>query len=223
MKSIDAIEKVLEANPRVSWIRFFVFSTKTKLQDRVKELSASECRLVDAALSRKSKEGMRFWEALLAMMAEQGKTSDRLLEEVFYHQPNRNYLFAERGDLREVIGSHESECLALNSKVLLRNGASRHIPLLDFKIASKPSNHRLVRDCVSALGLRGFLLNSGRSYHFIGLELVSESELLELLAKFVLLHPLSDTAWAAHQLVEQSASLRVTGRFGEAPEVIDRI
>ncbi|HZT03269.1 MAG TPA: hypothetical protein VFA39_13485 [Steroidobacteraceae bacterium] len=223
MKSIDAIEEVLAAHPTVRWTRLFAFSTKTKLQDRVKDLDPLEGKLVESALTRKAKDGSRFWDALLGEMALQGATSKRLLGEVFYHQPNSHYLFVEPADLRKIITGRESECLALNSKVTLQDGTSRHIPLLDFKLASKNSNHQLARDCISALGLRGFLLDSGRSYHFIGASLVSGSDLFDVLAKFVLLNPLADKAWAAHQLLERSASLRITGKSGNTPEVIDRV
>jgi hypothetical protein len=223
MKSVDAIEELLRVNPNVSALRFFPFSTKTKLQERRPDLGAMESALVQRVLARKSQERIRFWDALLETLMNEGLSSTALLGEVFYHQANRDYLFVDRAQLRDFLSSRDDQCLALNSKVIMADGSSSHVPLLDFKIDSQLENCQLAEDCIVVLGLRGSLLDSGRSYHFIGSDLVTENEMLDLLAKFTLLHPISDKAWAAHQLIERSASLRVTAKGGQCPVIVRRI
>jgi hypothetical protein len=221
--SYDAIASLLESNSEIKTLRFFNFSTSTKLQQRRSTFAPHEIHLIDQALDTKNREGIRFWEAMLRVLAKEGASTKELIAEVFYHQPNRDYLYVDRADIRTFSPKLNGGAIALNSKVLLHDGSSRHLSLLDFKIRSGPQALQLAENCISALGLRGFLLDSGRSYHFIGVDPVTESALLELLAKFVLLHPIADAAWAAHQSIERSASLRVSSRDGKSPQVIRRV
>jgi hypothetical protein len=221
--SQDAIAFVLAQNASVQTLRFFKFSTRTKLQQRRREFDSGDAATIERALKRKAKEGLRFWEALLSDLVKEERSSRSLLSEVFYHQANRDYQYVERAAYGQFASGISTDGIALNSKVLINDGSSRHMALLDFKMPSKIANHKLAEDCVRALGLRGFLIDSGRSYHFMGIDLVTESALLDLLSKFALLHPISDMAWAAHQLLERSASLRVSERSGKAPSIIRRV
>jgi hypothetical protein len=95
-----------------------------------------------------------------------------------------------------------------------------HIPMLDFDLTSAPKNLGIIENILRVLKQRGMILNSGKSYHFIGYNLISENELLDLLAKFILVHPISDKAWTAHQIIERSASLRISKKYGSLPSYI---
>lgn len=223
MNSTDVIRKIVSENPDIKALRFFCFSTFTKLQDRLQETDPAKSVLIAKAQEKKKSDGIRFWNALLSIFVEQRVFNEALLAEVFYHQPNRDFVYVDMTCLEDFLASRKVTPQAVNSKVLMIDGSSRHIPLLDFKVPSKQGHDRLVIDCVRVMGLRGYVLDSGRSYHFIGTTLISESELFDCLAKFVLLDPISDKAWAAHQLIERSASLRVSEVEGSAPTVIGKV
>jgi predicted nucleic acid-binding protein len=192
MNSIDVINEVLSENDKIKTIRFFKFSTKTKLQDRLVEVSNTDQELISRALKYKHDHSMRFWNALFTVCISEQKTSQKLISESLYHQHNRDYSYVDVDCLNDFIASSVDKTLALNSKVNLYNGDSRHIPLLDLKLPSKNGNDQLAIQSLQALGLTGYLLDSGKSYHFIGSKLISESELIDLLAKFILLDPISD-------------------------------
>jgi len=223
LDSADIIRELVCDNSGIKTCRFFSFSTCTKLQDRLRGIDTLKRDLIAKAQKKKKTEGIRFWNALLSIFVEEGIYNRELLDEVFYHQPNRDFAYVNRENLEEFLETRKTTPQAINSKVLMIDGSSRHIPLLDFKVPSKQGHDNLVADCVRAMGLRGYVLDSGRSYHFIGSDLISESELMDLLAKFVLLDPISDKAWAAHQIIERSASLRVSEVLEYAPSVVSRV
>jgi hypothetical protein len=193
------------------------------LQDRLRDLDSVASDLISKAQERKKIHEIRFWNALLSTFIVERVHNEGLLAEVFYHQPNRDFVYVDHKDIDEFLSARSTTPQAINSKVLLLDGSSKHIPMLDFKVPSKQGHDELVTACLRVMGLSGYLIDSGRSYHFIGTTLISESELLDLLSKFVLLDPISDKAWAAHQLIERSASLRISESRGHAPQVIGRV
>ena len=69
----------------------------------------------------------------------------------------------------------------------------------------------------------GFLLNSGKSYHFIGTSMVAESALYGLMGRLIMFNPIVDKSWVAHQLVEGYCALRVTEKDGGIPGVIREV
>ena len=223
MDSIDLLKDIVRNQPSIRTCRFFTFSTATKLQKRLTNISDEDAFLISKALEKKLHNGMRFWPALLSIFMEEKCYSEALLQEAFYHQPNCGYVYVERSHLESFLSTKMPSPLAVNSKVLLADGSARHIPLLDFKVPSKEGHDSLVIECVKALGLSGHVLDSGRSYHFVGTNLMSESELLDLLAKFIFLDPVSDKSWAAHQIVERSASLRISEARGQSPFLVATI
>jgi hypothetical protein len=220
MHSVEVIESVLATHSRVALLRLFTYSSRTKLQERVEQMQKPDEALVARAIATKERTGIQFWDALLTEASNSGSASKHLLSEVLFHQRNQNYHLLEPARLRDFVASVKGDLLAINSEVRMSNGSFLHIPMLDLKLRSKRSNDALARECVSALGVRGVLLDSGRSYHFIGTELVSSEEMLDLLAKFILLHPISDKAWAVHQILERSASLRINEKNGHVPTKI---
>lgn len=223
MNSIDLLRDIVCNQPSIRTCRFFTFSTATKLQNRLTDIVDEDVLLISKALEKKLHNEVRFWPALLSVFLEENCYSEALLREAFYHQPNRDYIYVERSHLESFFSTKMPSPLAVNSKVLLADGSARHIPLLDFKVPSKEGHDTLVVECVRALGLCGHVLDSGRSYHFIGTSLMSESELLDLLAKFIFLDPVSDKAWAAHQILERSASLRISEVRGQSPFLVASI
>lgn len=223
MNSCEVLSEIIKANPKISSLRFFLFSTSTKLQDRYNCANSQSANLISEAIKLKSKLGVRFWHALLTLFTRTSTVDDQLVRHALYHQANTKYHYTDADEASKFCKLEHKTPTAINSKVTMQDGSTRHIPLLDFKIDSQPNNLKIALSVISALELKGFIIDSGKSYHFIGTNLVSESELIDILAKFSMLAPISDSAWAAHQILERSASLRISPRNGSIPTVVYEI
>ena len=220
MNSIDVINKYILNNQKILSYRVFSFSFDNKIQSRLKEFKKEELDSIELAKAYKSMHSISFWESYLRICDESNNIQRRLTDGVLFHNPNSNYLYFENDgcDVLEKLPSDVT--VALNSEVILSDGLKRHIPLLDFKILATKESLPIVEEVIHALNLKGYILDSGKSYHFIGKGLLTRSELVELLAKFVLLHPVSDKSWASHQIIEGSSSLRITEKEGELPTLV---
>ena len=100
--------------------------------------------------------------------------------------------------------------VALNSRVVLADGRRANLPMLDFSVGSSSDMDELVTELLDALGLRGDVFDSGKSYHFIGHTALFGDELSQFLGRAALLSPLIDGRWTAHQLVRGYCTLRVS-------------
>jgi hypothetical protein len=106
------------------------------------------------------------------------------------------------------------------------DGRVRHIPMMDFRCEPSEASLRLVSSSMRRLGQsRGVVLESGRSYHFYGFELMTESEWLEFMYRSLLLTPFTDPRYIGHRLLGGTARLRVTSSQGKpvTPNVVDRL
>jgi len=220
MNSCEVLVEVIKANPQIASLRFFLFSTSTKLQDRYSDGNSVSASLIDDAIKLKKELDVRFWHALLALFTRTAHIDEALVCHALYHQANTKYQYIDAATVFDFCMLDNKGPTAVNSKVIMNDGGTRHIPLLDFKVKSQAQNINIVIATIKALKLRGYIIDSGKSFHFIGLDLVSESELIDILAKFSLLAPISDSAWASHQIIERSASLRISPRNGAHPIVV---
>lgn len=222
MDTSDVLLQILETRRNIEAIHVFPFSFDGGLQARVPDLKESEQRLIKLALSRKGELGGGFWDNFLALCAQNGPPTQRCLSFALYHKPNTQLERIPRANAANKLRNLVRET-AVNSRVLLDDGSEQHLPLLDFKIRPSKNATKAVRAAIVALGLQGYLLDSGKSYHFIGSQLIAANTLIDLLTNFTLLSPISDRAWAAHQILERSASLRITPKRGHTPNLIDII
>lgn len=223
MTSFKHIETLIKKHPEIEVFRFFCFSFSNKVQDRVGPLSLDEKNLIECSIEYKKNNSTSFWEAFFTTCVKENKTTPRILSEAIHHNKNNKYIYVLSKDVLDFLNCNQYENLAINSEVILDSGEKKHIPMLDFKIKSEGLNIALVHSVIESLSLKGFILNSGKSYHFIGDNLICKEQLTELLAKFVLFHPISDKAWAAHQLIEGSASLRVSKKYNLNPTFIKNV
>ncbi|MEZ8400838.1 hypothetical protein AB6C85_22735 [Vibrio splendidus] len=219
MKTLH-IEKVLESNPDISLFRFIKFSFENKVQDRLSNLNCNEQSIVNRCVDYKKKHNISFWDSYIRL----GEDLDsRLFNHATFHNSNEKYIYIKRKEVLSFLEKSEECNLALNSNVIMKNGNNLHIPMFDFKILSKSNNLGAVRSVIKHFNLRGSILDSGKSYHFVGHDLVDEKSLIIMLSKFSLLHPIADRAWSCHQIMEHSASLRVSKKYGKYPNFIENI
>lgn len=221
MNTFVHLERLLEANTQISVLRFFEFSFNNKIQNVLSELTTSESKCIDRIVNTKKESGRSFWETYLEEVIDTKSIEKRIFASALRHNENGIYKHVLARDVLSFVKSCIDKNVALNSLVILSDGSEMHIPLLDFKIPVASGNVFIVKEALKKLKLTGFILDSGKSFHFVGNKLISKSALIELLARFTLLYPISDKSWAAHQIIEQSASLRITPKNGALPSIID--
>ena len=123
---------------------------------------------------------------------------------------SRNEISAER--LRAIAQSLRSDqLLGVVSAVCLAGGGSGHIPMMDFMCAPSTRNLEALMRLLGELGRgRGCLLESGRSYHYYGVELLTDEEWRVFLGKCLLMFGYVDDRYVGHQLVDGHCVLRLS-------------
>jgi hypothetical protein len=192
-------------------------------------------QLIERARAIRLEEGIPFWHALFLEGEKLPAGVPRaIVESALYHQDvdtRSERRLTVSGNLSADIQAVIDECppdemVVLTSRVTTAQGENRHIPMLDFSSKSSiPGAEPSVRNAVQVLGQDGLLVSSGRSYHFFGDSLLDENEFRDFLARALLLAPITDDRWIAHQLISGFCCLRVSdsdkglapvslGRFG---------
>jgi hypothetical protein len=107
------------------------------------------------------------------------------------------------------------QLLGVISKVSLAEGGSGHIPMMDFMCAPSAANLAALTRLFREIGQeKGWLLESGRSYHYYGVELLTDEEWRVFLGKCLLMFGYVDDRYIGHQLVDGHCVLRLsTGRL----------
>ena len=104
-----------------------------------------------------------------------------------FHRHNYDYRFiAVDEHLKASLVQMETKRFVLNSQVMLKDGRYAHIPLMDFLCEVNDKNTSRVIAGLKLLDLKhGYLMYSGSSYHFIGSDVLCESDYksLPLLAR----------------------------------------
>lgn len=139
------------------------------------------------------------------LMALQQDAGERILTELL-----RNEVSAER--LRAIAqGLRGHQLLGVVSSVSLTGGGSGHIPMMDFTCAPSTRNREVLTRLLREIGQeRGFLLESGRSYHYYGVELLTEEAWKKFLGKCLLMFGYVDDRYIGHQLVDGHCVLRLS-------------
>jgi hypothetical protein len=112
------------------------------------------------------------------------------------------------------------EEIAINSRVYLRNGEMRHIPMLDLIGDFNPVNVPLVRACLADYSIPRFrLYSSGRSFHLYGVGCLAPERYEKFLGRALLMNlpgkaDIVDQRWIGHRILGGFATLRWTNRSG---------
>jgi hypothetical protein len=118
------------------------------------------------------------------------------------------------------------ELLGLVSTVELYDGRSAHIPMMDFVCGPSAQNLTSITHLLKEMrkGV-GFLLESGRSYHYYGAELLTDEEWRQFIGKCLLMFGYVDDRYIGHQLVDGHCVLRLSaGRLkSRVPAVVGQL
>jgi hypothetical protein len=165
-------------------------------------------------------------------MATQDVQADTLLHMAQRHNaqtPSTEFIHRKDVNIsvfeRLIRGLEPGQMLAASSRVECVGKEDMHIPMLDSHCDVSAANDRRVRFITIALGLHGYIVHSGRSYHVYGSKLIATEELVTLLSSALLFSPIIDRAWIAHQIIERACGLRISpGKtYPHPPLVVDEV
>jgi hypothetical protein len=192
--------------------------------------------VVDEALVLREESGIPFWEAVLLLARARNTGVDAVLDAAANHHPMGVYgtvINLPAQDMsQEWIQARSSEMgadqvLVFSSKVRLAGRTEPgHVPMLDFRIRPSDENQKLAVKLLRRIGAKGSLLDSGKSYHFYGRDVLpNTADMVTFLGRASLFAPFVDHRWVAHQLIEGACALRVsTGKsYTRPPIVIDEV
>jgi hypothetical protein len=224
--SFELFKDLVCENKMIKGIYIHSYPDAPQLQERIK-FSKVESLQFNEAIKIRDNTMLPFWDSLMLSYHNREEFSKEILRGALLHNFKRDKYFVER---EHFINTHLDEFLsnninfAVNSEVITVNNERKHLILLDFHIQESKRNQRVVESVLEAMSLNdGYLLRSGKSYHFIGMNLINEYELINILGKSLFFAPIIDKAWVAHQLIERSCSLRITKKHGIYPTVIKEI
>lgn len=162
--------------------------------------------------------GFGFWEfALSAAVSADTGTRESLIDGALRHD-TQDVVYSSMTvqDLERALRVADFDDLpsrtvvSLLSLVTTTHDGPHHLPMLDMGTAVSSSAQDMCVSAITALGLTGMLFESGTSYHFYGETPVDSGEFIALMSRAQLLAPIVDGRWAAHQLIDGHASLRIS-------------
>lgn len=230
---VSLTSAILASVPVGSTIRVSYIKAAPRVQRRVSSDSTSEL-LIEKARAIRSAQNIPFWHALfIAGELETTGVPQDVLQSAMYHQDPAQYETTELiladdtpDQLAELAGQASGrDSVALQSHVTLENGDDRFIPMLDFTSkATRPGSGATVHAAAQVLKTDGLLCTSARSFHFYGQRLVTQTEQLDFWARALLLTPIVDERWIAHQIRSQVGALRFSpNEQGVVPRVVARV
>jgi hypothetical protein len=212
MDAVDVIEQVAASNPDVSQFHFAERDDRGYLpSERLPR------HLVESAAKLRETYGIPFWEAVFICAEDIEGEVGQVLDAALYHEPvNSTITFSADdvvgGSLREAVSRLEpNRALDLTSTLRTGQGEIAQWTLLDFRLKTSSTHESVAAEiCRRVVGDSGYLLESGESYHFIGLRPRSAESWIKMMGRSLLFGPHIDARWIAHQLIDGSSALRVS-------------
>jgi hypothetical protein len=232
--AVDLVQKLPRLLPTIKTLQFKTYSVLPALDERLGSEDPSTRKILErtAELKRITENVIPYWELVFATSWDTDK-SDLFIKEALKHNSKDEAI--ERFELKtddsmidilseKIGGVSEDVAVALCSKCITKDGSISHIPMMDFRCKPNESTQEKLKMALYHMGLKsGAILQSGRSYHFYGFELMAEEEWIRYLAKCLLLAPVADSRYIAHRLIEGVGSLRITTCQSkpDAPVIVD--
>lgn len=218
MTTFDTIQRIIADNPDIEALSIVEFGKQKDLKNDTTEWQPNEDLIYQRARNLKESIGLPFWAGIMISSDNNPGWSARCIDASAAHNKSKVHIIAAKDFSKLDI---ENCRLGIGSKVYLKGGEAKHIPMLDFHLHVSDINEHICKHIAEKLSPQGgYILCSGNSYHFIGKDLISEDALLVFLAKAILYTPLTDYAWIAHQLIERFCTLRLSKKNGMYPRFI---
>jgi hypothetical protein len=226
----DAVVEIVHATDDIAAIQCVVVPPSRLVQEE-QRLPPESATVVKTGLEIRQSYRLPFWDAVLVSCFDRLLPPRDLIGQALHHNPiatARWRIPAEDCHVEQLAGITTEAVtrggsVALLSSVIRKTGETGHLPMLDFHCPCSPENQRLAAEVLVALDPGpGYLIASGESYHFIGAQLITGSDLPVFLGRALLLSPIIDRAWIAHQLIEGTCALRIsaTADTTEPPRIV---
>ena len=221
------VVRIVLGHPEVAAVCVFEAAPAPLVQERGEHPDETN-RVVSTALQLKAEYGLPFWDGALLSCVDLSPTPIAILRAASHHnRAEYSQLKIEKSNLSAELlrqmasAAQPGTLLAVSSRLDMEDASERHIPMLDFHCAASPTNLRLIEAVIRRIGISGgFILQSGKSYHFYGEKLLTKDDLIRFLGNALLFAPIVDRAWVAHQLIELACGLRISSRASGPPQVV---
>lgn len=216
--SLDIIKNICNSLSEIKEVNFVTFKPYELLQNRL-DITGGLKIVVENALLIRSKYNFPFWDSFNSSLFNTNLVDEKIFQEIKFHNQVEKVHNIDKSLLETVLLKRKNadDYMTFSSQVKLEDDRIMHLPLLDFHIPVSYENENICVSVINSLNLRGFLLDSGKSYHFYGLKLFSENEMINFLANALFFAPIIDRAWVAHQLIERRCSLRISKKYSRLP------
>lgn len=219
----DILKKIVEDNSSIQTLRFIEFSMVPSIQQRFLP-GFIQTQAIDSALEIRASLKLPFWDCLLSTQLNSKYFSKEIIKEAGFHNSTKSEVSLSRSEIPNLLRFFERDKhYGINSKVITSDGNTLHLPLLDFHISSEEENLPCVEQVLQMLNVKGYILQTNKSFHFYGTQLMEEYDFITFLSKSLLYSPIIDKNWIAHQLIERSATLRITSKDGKSPLLVGPI
>ncbi len=227
--AVATLVSFLDVHSEIVRIKLFEPSDSPLLQDTVADIDSA---MLKRAVDLHDSVGVPFWEAMLLTLRAASMAPAEVLRAATYHNPATENvrILDTRGlseaRLRQIASSASTgRVMAVSSQVEMGDGSIAHLPMLDFGSIRPFDQLAVVEEIVRQLGVGGWILLSGKSFHFYGDRIISQADLTVYLARSLLFAPIVDARWVAHQLIESACALRISakGASEEMPTVVSQI
>ena len=231
LDACGVVETIVASTKSILAVTLNRFPVPPQFHER-EPLTAGDYSIMEQALEIRSSLLLPFPMATAAHLLSQGTPSDSLIAAMRYHQhpcesaecPRESVL---DGEIRRRAMNDFESFFGISSRVSVVDLPYMHLPMMDFHIAPSKRSIETVRRILKQISpCGGWILNSGKSYHFIGEQLVGWGEVLQFLAKALLFAPIVDNNWIGHQIREGACTLRLSRnpRTGiEGPVVVEKV
>ena len=217
---------IIHDNPKIKNISFAEYPINSVIQTSG-EYSENETKQLNEALEIREKYGFSFWESLMSTYINNEEAANIFLNKALKHNAFYSIYQFDCSNIKlieDFLLNNQNNYIAFISKIIQSDNSICHVPMIDFHIPVSGSNQTVVENVLTALNQNyGYLINSGKSYHFISTMLINEDELIDLLGKMILFSPIIDRNWISHQIIERKCALRVSVGDKTEPVILKKL
>lgn len=205
---------IFRTNPKIESFTAVEYADPPLIQERIPGIENTVVFTQGSKMRRETL--LPFWDSALAQALQGSLEVHQIIDSALFHntQPEVSHTIEAanaENHLDNLLSEEWNEStLALSSSVKLSDGSQRHIPMLDFHIPANDVTYQTVIKCLNSLAVGKFaIVDSGKSFHAYGMSLLDPSRLRDFLSRALLLSPIVDTRYIAHQLCDNKCKLRV--------------
>ncbi len=222
MNTINIIKEILINNQEIEYIYIHNYPSQQLLQCVI-SFTENDINHFNKAMEIRDKYHLPFWDSIMLSSFYEERYSKNFFKYATHHNTKDKFLIINRDKIDEFIYNNSLINIAFNSKIILSNMETKHIPLFDFHIPVNNTNLNIIKTVLKELNIKsGYIVNSGESYHFIGNYYIDYNEYKTILYKALFFSPIIDKNWIAHQLIEESSSLRIGYKHNILPILIEK-